>query len=233
MPYIYNNKAFYMFQLVNESLSLTLALGAGMYAYSYMNTFIRTLFLQLVIWIFFFVFSHILTAFQDSTNMNNQWVFYIHIPLELLVLNIAACYFLKDKLFRYLSISLYSIFMVILLFQLSHLKPREFINYAVVASGINVTVLYTFILYKKFKSDPASWKRSPEVIASIGLIIYFACNVPYFSLFNYLNAHYPALSFKLFHMITDVLANVRYLCLAVAFWLVRKNSLAVNPNPIQ
>lgn len=217
-----------MLQIINESLSLTIALGAGIYAYSYMNSFTRTLFLQLITWIPLFIFSHILTAFQDSSSMNNQWIFYIQIPLELLLLTIAACYFLKDKFIRYLSMILYAFFLLVFLIQLSHLKPRQFINYAVVAAGINVIILYTFILYKKFKSDPLSWKKSPEVIASIGLIIYFACNVPYFSLFNYLNTHAPLLSERLFHIVTDTLANIRYLCLAVAFWLCRKNNLAAN-----
>ncbi len=190
MAYIYNIKHSSMLQIINESLSLALALSAGIYSYSYMSRFTRTLFLQLIIWICFFISSHILTACQDADKMNNQWVFYIHIPLELLLLNIAGCYFLKDKLIRYLSITLYITFSITLLVQLTHLKSNEFINYAVVVAGINVTMLYSFILYKKFKSDPYSWKKSPEVIASIGLIIYFACNVPYFSLFNYLNNFY-------------------------------------------
>lgn len=217
-----------MLQIINEGFSLTIALGAGIYTYSYMNKFIRTLFLQLVTWIFLFIISHILTAMQDANHMNNQWLFYIQIPLELLLLNIAACYFLKDKIIRYLSMILYLIFLIIFLLQLSVLKTGEFINYAVVAAGINVTILYTLILHKKLKDDPTSWKKSPDVIASIGLIIYFACNVPYFSLFNYLNTHYPLLSQKLFHMITDILANIRYLCLAIAFWLCRKNNLAIH-----
>lgn len=233
MLYIYNNKTYPMLQIINESFSLALAFGAGIYAYSYMNKFTRILFLQLLSWILLFIFSHILTALQDPNKMNNQWLFNIEVPLELLLLNIAACYLLKDMLSRYLSLTLYALFLITMVLQLKLSGPGVFINYAVVASGINVTVLYTIILYRKFKSDPSSWKKSPEVIASIGLIIYFACCVPYFSLFNYLNTYDLKLSKKLFHMITDVLANIRYVCLAIAFWLVRKNSLAVNTNTIQ
>lgn len=223
-----------MLQLINESLCLILALGAGIYTYSYMNKFTRALFFQLVIWILFLITAYILTTYQykHGYSMNNHWLYNIAMPIELLLLTMAIRYFFNNKLINYLSIILYCIFLGVFFFQLKISGLFVYFNYALAVSGLAVTILYTFILYKKFKSDPLSWKKSPEVIASIGLIIYFACNVPYFSLFNYLNNHYPDLSLKLFHMITDVLANVRYGCLAIAFWLVRKNSLAANTNPI-
>ncbi len=84
-----------MLQLINESLSLVIALSMGIYSYSYMNRLTRTLFFQLIAWVIIFIFSHIITAYQNSEDMNNQWIFNIHVPLELLFLNVAALCFLK------------------------------------------------------------------------------------------------------------------------------------------
>jgi hypothetical protein len=223
-----------MLQLINESFGLLLAFGMGIFAYPYMNNFTRILFFQLVTWLMIFTVSYILTTYQhhQRLNMSNQWLYNIEMLVEFSLLVLAIHYLFADKFVLYLSGSLYSLFLIVLFAQLKASGLSSFANYALAASGLTVTILYTLLLYRKFKTDPSSLKKSPEVIASIGLIIYFACNVPYFSLFNYLNVHYPDLSKKLFHMITDVLANVRYVCLAIAFWLVRKNGLAVNTNPI-
>ena len=221
-----------MLQFINEALALTIALGMGIYAYSYMNKFTRTLFFQLVAWIIIYLFSRGLTIYQSIHNvtMNDQWIFNIQIPLELLLLTMAACYFLKDKLSRYLALTLYILFLIIILLQFKISGPEVFINYGMVASGFSITVLYSMILYRKFKSGSPYWKQSPELWASLGLIIYFACNIPYFSLFTYLNSHHPALSTKLFLFITDVLANIRYIFLAVAFWMVRKHKVIALSN---
>lgn len=221
-----------MLQFINEALVLTIALGTGIYAYSYMNKFTRTLFFQLLTWIVIYLFSRGLTIYQSMHNktMNDQWIFNIQIPLELLLLTVAACYFLKDKLSKYLALTFYMLFLIIIFLQFKISGPQVFINYGMVASGFSVTVLYTMILYQKFKSDSLSWKQSPEIWASLGLIIYFACNIPYFSLFTYLNSHHSALSTKLFFFITDVLANIRYIFLAIAFWMVRKHKANVLSN---
>lgn len=222
-----------MQQILLEITSLIIALGVGVYAYPCMSRFTRTLFFQLVTWLIIYAFSWALTTYQYvmGLKMDNQWVFNIQIPLELLFLVIAACYFFKDKLYTYLAIVAYLLFLLVMFLQLTIFGLSVFINYGMVIAGIIVTIFYTLILYKKFDSDHLSWKYSPEVWAATGLIIYFACNIPYFSLFNYLNIHHPDLSRKFFSFITDVLANIRYLFLVIAFWLSYKYKPVLYSSP--
>lgn len=219
-------------QVLYEVISQLLSVAAGIYAYPYMTKFIRLLFFQLIAWQAVYLSSHAYTAYQHSIGleMQNHWIYNIQVPLELLFLTVAACYFLKDALSRHLAIILYIIFLLTVALQLKLSGTDHFINYGMVVAGIIVTILYSQVLYRKFNSDHLSWKRSPEIWASTGLIIYFACNIPYFSMFDYLNVKHPALSEKLFHFITDVLANIRYLFLAIAFLLVRKNKSVLYRN---
>lgn len=212
-------------QILYEATSLVLALTIGIFAYPYMNIFLRMLFFQLVIWIPFYIVAYLLTYYQKSYGLteDNQFIFNIHSSIELFMLLTASAILLNDKMSKYLAGILYILFAITLLLQVSFSGTSVFANYAIAASGFAITILYILIIYKLLKTNPSALKYSPEVWASLGLIIYAACNVPYFTMFHYLNKHHLELSAKLFHIITDVLANVRYLLLALAFWLVWKN----------
>jgi len=212
-------------QIIYEATCLFLALATGIFAYPYMNKFMRMLFFQLVIWIPFYIAAHLLTYYQKNFGLNedNQFIFNIYIQIELFMLLTASVILLNDKMSKHLAGILYTSFIIILFLQMSFSDVSVFANYAIAVSGFAVTILYILILYRLLKTNPSLLKHSPEIWASLGLIIYSACNVPYFTMFHYLNAHYLELSAKLFHVITDVLANIRYLFLALAFWLVWKN----------
>lgn len=85
-------------------------------------------------------------------------------------------------------------------------------------------VLITYIvLFYRLVHSVDNMNRTAELWMCTGLIIYFACNLPYFCFMNYLNENYLSVSEILFRIITDVLANARYYCLAIGFWLLLKN----------
>ena len=219
-----------MLQFIYESFSLFIALSAGIYAYRYMSSFARTLFFQLLVWIFFYLVSYLITLYQIQSQLvqNNQWIFNIYIILETLLLSIASYRYLQDAGSKYLAFTLYGLFLLVMLAQLSMAGYSGFANYGVAIAGILVTILYTLILYRQFTVDTSSKIRTPEIWAGIGLVIYFACDVPYFSLFSYLNTYHLKLSSFLFHVITDVLANIRYLLLAVTFWLIGRKAVTAK-----
>jgi hypothetical protein len=226
---------FMILQLINEAGSLILALGTGIYAYSYMNKFMRALFFQLLVWILFFIAAYAITLYQRSHGMktNNTQLFNIAVAVEFLILTVAVSVFFKNRILKYLVLLSYVIFLISICLQMKFSKSDDFINYAMTSGSIIMTIFFIVILYKKFKSDPILWKYSPEIWASIGLILYFACNVPYMSILPYLNETSPDMSTSLFHYITDNLANVRYLLLALAFWLVRKKRTIHLSNAIE
>ena len=108
---------------------------------------------------------------------------------------------------------------------------QTFANYAFAAAGLILSIIYGSILFLEFRTKQ-KWQSSPVIWMSAGLVLFFACNIPYFSLFNYLNKYYLPESRFLFNFITDVLANIRYLLLAVSFYLLRRNFLlSQNPQP--
>jgi hypothetical protein len=221
-----------MVKIINEALSLTLALSAGIYAFASMDRFMRVLFYQLLTWIAFYLFSYALTTYQNIAGIeeNDQWLFNLHMLLEVSWLTVAAYYYSNSKTRKYLALILYGLFLAVFITQINFYKFSCFANFGMAAAGMVITILYLFILYETFKLKSVPWYQSPEILASIGLIIYFACNVPYFSLFTYLNEHYLALSERLFHFITDVLANIRYLFLAIAFFIAGRKKHSFIPN---
>jgi hypothetical protein len=218
-----------MLQVLYESLSLLIALIAGIYSYQCMNLFLRTLFFQLISWVVFYILSYIITIYQrlHGLELDNQWIFNIAIAVEASFLTLAAYrYFLDDKR-RFLSLALYGLFIIVLVSEIFFSSWKFLASYAVSISGILVSMLYILILYRNFK-EHSSWKDKPEIWASLGLVIYFAGLVPYFAMFKYLNEYQLKISNFLIHIITDVLANIRYISLALAFWLARRNFILIN-----
>ncbi len=217
-------------QILYEATSLVLALIMGIFAYPHMNKFMRILFFQLLVWILFYITGYAFTYYQATLGLSedNHVVLNIYISLEFLFLITATSYLITDKISRSLNVILSIFFAGTLVLHIIFSEIFVFANYAVAMSGFSITILYTLVLYKYLKSDPSALRHSPEAWVSLGLVIYAACNVPYFTMFHYLNKHHPELSEKLFHIITDVLANIRYFSLALAFWFVYKN----RPAPL-
>ncbi len=212
-------------QFLYEASSLALALVAGIFAYPYITKFMRILFCQLVVWILFYFSGYGITYYQKMNHIaqNNIWLYNIAVPIEFLILTIAASTVFKHKLTRNVVLSSYIFFLVSLYLQTYFSKTDSFINYAMASGSIIMTTVFVWIIYIKFTSALPFREYKPEVFACLGLIIYFACNVPYICLMPYLNESSPEQSKSLFNNIIDNLANFRYLLLAIAFILTRIN----------
>ena len=102
--------------------------------------------------------------------------------------------------------------------------------YSFIAESLVITAVYALVLYEVMHHPGANKFRLPELWICIGLLLYFACNLPYFSVFDFLNQHHPKVSKVLFRIITDVFANIRYLCMAIGFWLIKQNSVSSVPT---
>lgn len=215
-------------QILYEVTSLALALITGIFAYPYMNKFLRMLFCQLAVWILFYLSSYAITYYQEMHHIpkNNIWLYNIAVPVELLILTIAASTVSKNKLTRRLILSSYIFFLISIYLQTHFSNSDSFINYAMASGSIIMTVLFVWTIYIKFTSDLPFRMYRPEAFACLGLIIYFACSVPYISIMTYLNENSPEESKSLFNYIIDNLANIRYLLLGIAFLLARINKSA-------
>jgi hypothetical protein len=217
-------------QIINEELSQLLALAAGLYAFRSLSLFARGLFAQLLVWMLFYVASYMLTSYQEAHEQttNNQLLFNIHMPLEAALLSFAAWRFFSPGLSRRLVVVSYVFFLVIYALLLRVKGWQVFNHLGSVAEALLITALYAALLFRMLRIR--SWRASPELWACLGLLVFFACNVPYFSMFDYLNTYRPTLSLRLFNLINDDLANVRYLSLAFSFWMARRLARSKEPE---
>ncbi|MFL5763610.1 MAG: hypothetical protein ACJ77K_06680 [Bacteroidia bacterium] len=215
-----------MFHVINECLTLVIVLSAGIYSGRYMTSFYKIFFTQVVVWICFYIASYIVTGIQESNHetVNDQWLINIHVPLETFFLMLAAYLYFPTTLTKTLIMMLFSCFMIFYFFRVHVMGINNFDGYVIVAQSISITTIYMQIMYRHFSTTGENGNKSPVIWVCSGLLIYFACCVPYFSLFNYLNDNYPKLSTLLYYIITGPLATIRYLCLARAFWLLRKDT---------
>jgi hypothetical protein len=214
-----------MLRIIYESLVLIVAFSMGLYAFRYMNLIYRIFFFQLLTYILIYILSFMVQLFPKMHNQN-QWVYNLAMPLETGFLSWAAYEYFKSSKARILiwiglTLFLIAFFTEIFFKGISVLSNHGFI----VESGLAL-VLYLFVLNSQFTGKNHNWKRSPDIWISLGLVLYFAGVVPYFSLIHYLQISHPRINLFLFNFIIIGLSNVRYLFLAVGFWFVRRNVLS-------
>lgn len=214
-------------QVLIESISLLLAAVCGLIAYRYMSRFFRLIFYQLCAWIGFYLIAWGITFYQDySGHYTNNWPFFnLVILVETTFLLAAAYSYFNNQLYKQACVVTFACFVVVFVIQLWLDGFTSFLNYAGVMEGIAVILSYTPVLYFQFTEVAFSWKRSPVAWLTCGLLLYFTGIIPYLSVFNYINHSDPGSSEQLFKFIVDVLANIRYLMVAAAFWLIHKNAI--------
>lgn len=218
-------------QVLKESFGLFLALGVGIFAVRQLNLFYRLIFAQVVWYVLVYAGSYAITIYQSMSGaeLNNQWLYNLYFPVECALLSMAGIIFFQNRQATLRITIAYFIFLTAFLWQLASMDFRGFANYGVVAEAALLVVIYLMILYSKFITSDFHWRSSPEFWLCIGIAMYFACIVPYFSMINLLNRTNGQLNQFLFYLINEVLGNVRYLFTAVSFWLfVRRPSIAAR-----
>ena len=213
-----------MLQVIKESFILFVACGVGGYTFKELNGFLKISCFQAVLGMVNYAGARAVTIYQKSHDLplNNQWVFNIYILLECgLLLWAGYVYFNNKRAGRYI-IAGFVIFLVIYVYQLSKQGFLLFANYAFLTEGIVTVSLYIFILFGSVVKRQPPRRIKPEFWLSLGLIMYFAGNVPYMGLVHYFQKLSADLNTLLFYFITDVLGNLRYLMAAISFWLYAK-----------
>lgn len=190
-----------------------------------MNFFWRTLFIQLLIYLLMVFLGYFVTFYQKHYGMtrNNQWVYNIAMVFEVSFLFLAAQQILKRKVILFF---LFVVFLITFSFSILIKGASVFAQYAYVVAGISITFIFLLLLYQIFIRFKTTKEQLPYIFVCAGLIVYFACIVPYFSIINFLSSNYPDLSNLLFNVITDILSNIRYLGLGIALWLIRRNAIS-------
>lgn len=215
-----------MLTLFTEISCLSLAVFFGVLAFSRMNRFFRVLFLQVVIWSLFYSGSYIITRWQQANHLpiDNQWLMNLHLILETGLLLAAAWLVLPEMLRSALTFGAFSLFLLVFGIQAMNLGIGTYLNYADVAECLVITLVFSVVLYHSGQQTRIPFWYSPEKWACLGILIYFACSVPYVSMMNYLEHTNPKVNTFLYYLISGVLANIRYLLLALACWMIYRNA---------
>jgi hypothetical protein len=150
--------------------------------------------------------------------LNNQFVFNWHILIETTLLASGAWVFLKHEQTRYIVLVLYPLFFLFWGFDY-FAKGTNYFTHADLVSCCCLSGLYALIIYKAVQSETPWWKNA-ELFASSGIFLYFVTSIPYISAFDALQKNFPDLHEFLFYLISDILSNLRYLLLAIGFWLL-------------
>ncbi len=202
-----------MTQFLIDIITTVLAFIIGIVMYKKMNLFYRLLFVQIIVYLLvqsaaFFISNH------------NNWLFNLFIPIETLLLLASAYYYFNLKSARRLLILIFLTFMLVYLLDLFlWLGFNTFAFHAAIVEGIAISGVYLFIFYFQFHTNaPNNW---PLLFVCIGHVLYFMCSVPYLSILFYFQNKNPILNRELFVYIVLLLAQIRYLFLAIAFFLIR------------
>lgn len=215
-----------MLTLFTEILCLSLAILTGILAFRNMNNFFRILFLQVVIWSLFYAGSHAITLYQQAINqpIDNQWLLNIHLILETGLLLMAAWFVLSKTFRNFIIMGGFLFFLTVLGIQGWKQGFDVYLNLADVAACIVITLVFSMVLYTFGQQGHKRLWKSPEKWACLGILMYFACSVPYVSMMGYLQTENPEVNTFLYYLISGVLANIRYLLLALAFWMLYRQT---------
>lgn len=215
-----------MIRLLDESFGILIALLTGLYAFRNINSFYKIYFFQLLAYILIYASSYMLLIgpLINLFHRNNQWLFNLYMPIETGFLVWGGYQYFKLNKERFLLLIGYFIFLSVFVSEVRMKGLGVFANHGYIAESILVLAIYLLVLYTQFRKENHSWKRSPDVWIALGIIIYFGGIVPYMSLIHYLDSYNRTLSYYLYNIITVGLANLRYILLAIAFWLMRSNA---------
>jgi hypothetical protein len=200
-----------------------LAFIMGLFAFKSLTLFYRVIFFQ--------VMSYLIVLYltYSVTPENIHWIYNIYLPFEMaMLMGGGIIYFkrLKERMIMALS---FLFFLIIYLIQING-SLKSFANFASVVEGVIMMVIYLIILNNQFSFSTFSLRTSPLFWLCLGSAIYFSGTIPLLSIFNFANRNFLTEHAILFNAIVDVLANIRYLFIAISFWLCFKshsNSLKV------
>lgn len=211
-----------LLKLVNDSLVPAMALVAGGLAFRRFTGFQRWMYLQLAVSFVFLVASYAVLIMQKRSGLqpNNHLVFNLHLPAEALLLCVAAQGRLAPGRLKWLAWWGFMVIAAVYFSGLIRLGIQTYAYHADAAACMVYCLLFGVVVARAFH-EPLAWWRNPDVYIGAGVFIYAACSVPYITAFGFLQNHYPRVSELLFHLVSDVLANLRYLLLAIGFWLIK------------
>ena len=211
---------------INEIGLQIIILIVALLSFSRLDKFTKVLCLQVAISVLFYL------ATKVFDRQYNPFIYNFYIPLESLTLLYAAATLVHLKFEKNLLYVFYAGVLLACVAQIIFSNIFDFFNYAYCIGSLFITITYLYLLFLKISETNKMQNFKTFLFASLGIIIYFACNTPYMGLMNYLLVEDSELSSILFDFITRVLSNVRYLLLLIGIALMVRNNKAQQVKTI-
>lgn len=212
--------------IIESSCTLVAAATGGL-AYKKMPVASRLLFFQTVLALLSLNITYVVTVIQvrAGLELNNHVPYNVYILCEALLLFGTVYLYSERGREKTLLLWLVGLYLLVFGLEVCFFGFTDFLNYTLVAESLILTVFSLLFLYRLFNTNDQKVFSEPLAWFSLGFIIYYACCIPYFSLFDFLNQYYPHLSTVLYESINNVLVNIRYLCVSYGFWLIARQKL--------
>ncbi len=211
-------------RVLRESAGVLACLAIGAVNIKAMDKPWKILFILAVVYFVTFVLSYLITTFQAIMllPLNNHQLYNLYMPVDTFLMCLPVRYFVAKTCTRNIISLLCLCFGVVYACQVERIGLSGFANYACVASNICILMTYGFFLYEVLHTFPMR-QRPSKIWLCVGALLCSGCMVPYMSLIHYLNRLDRDMSALLF-LIVDIFGNIRYVCLAVAFWMLGRGS---------
>lgn len=195
-------------QILMDLSTTILAILIGILAYRKLPAFYRVLFFQAL--------AYLIIDSYAVTHRNNGQAYNIGIIFEVSLVFLASAFYFKTKNSRFLLLGLFLIFLLLFVFDI-YSFPKQFAYRAYITGGITITGIYLTILFFHFLGKKDNYHTSSLVLTCVGIVMYFACMVPYLSMMNNLQQQNAESNKELFKLIIVTLGLLRYFLIALAF----------------
>ncbi len=213
-------------EIIMDLSTTIIAVGIGAIVFKKLDSFYRLLFWQVAV----YLLLDPLAIFVAHCHLYNAWVYDLQILVEMVLLLSAAQVYFNSTQSKPVLLILFCCFLILFGVDVFYLTGNVKLAYhAAVWEDIVLSCICISILYFQLRKVN-TYSSVAMVMASIGMIIYFACSIPYICIMYYLDQKDHPLAQELFQDIVVVLADLRYFLIAIAFFLASRNKTAQLTN---
>ncbi len=199
-------------------LTIFIAFAIGSFRFSLMSSPLKLITIQLGI----SLVVQTIGLYLMQNGMLNEWLFNVYIPIEIWFLGGAALIYLNNNAQKSVLSALLIFATIVWLFQIYNNGIEQFAVWTLLTQSLILVLAYTTILFQLLRTqdkDSFIIKKSTFWIA-ISIIIYYGCNIPFFSFLQHL-IEVDKNSAKLLFQINSVLCLIRYPLTGYALYLAK------------
>lgn len=215
---------FYLVLVISEKI---IALVVGVAFFRQLPIAYRLTMLQVLLGLVAEITGRYIVARYHEQNI---WMFNFYWIAELWVAGMAGILLLKNPALRKAFISLLVLPSFFWLYFISVNGLAVMPSPALTAIDTSLVVIYATALFQNTVFEGRKLAAQPVFWLCLSVITFFACNIPLYSMFNYIYRTNPELLKKLF-VITKTLNFIRYPMVAFSFYLYGRQAFSLKAKP--